>query len=161
MKEVRPVVLIGLGDADRGDDGAGPALATRLAGLDLPGVEVRTGARDAAWILDAWARHESAVVVDCIRSGQPVGTVRRIDPSHGPLVDRATASTHGLGLASAVELGRALGDLPRRLALVGIEGGSFAVGSGMSPEVCAALPVAASMVVRILTEWRVQEAQNA
>ena len=44
-------------------------------------------------------------------------------------------STHALGVAEAIELGRALGRLPRRLLVFGIEGGSFDAGAGLSPEV--------------------------
>ncbi len=154
MNERTDILLIGLGHRDRGDDEVGLALADEMKARRLAGVDVTSGACDAAWILETWRGRAGVIVVDCIRSDRPVGTLHRIDPLDGPFVDGASASTHGMGLASAVELGRVLGDLPRRLAVVGIEGASFRLGSVMSPEVRTALPGAASMIEALIVEWR-------
>ncbi len=48
-------------------------------------------------------------------------------------------STHTLGPIEAVEVARALGSLPARVTLIGIEGGDFSWGTGLSPEVEAAV----------------------
>ena len=48
-------------------------------------------------------------------------------------------STHGFGLAEALELARALGQLPRRCIVYAIEGASFETGAPLSPEVAAAV----------------------
>lgn len=153
MTEHEDVLVIGLGHRDRADDGVGLALAEELRARQTAGTIVRSGPRDAAWILDAWRGRDCVVVLDCVRSGRPAGTVHRIDPAHGPFVDSASASTHGLGLASAVELGRALGDLPRRLVLVGIEGKSFEIGAPVSAGVRAALPRAVALVEQLVAGW--------
>ena len=58
-------------------------------------------------------------------------------------------STHAFGLAEAVELARALGRLPPRLIVYGIEGKSFEAGVGLSPEVGAAVQ---EVVERVLGE---------
>lgn len=42
-------------------------------------------------------------------------------------------SGHALGAASAIELARALGSLPRRLYVVGIPAHSFGIGDPVSP----------------------------
>ena len=83
-----------------------------------------------------------------MRSGAVVCHVRRSDAGDGPLpVDAFAGSTHDFGLAEAVELGRALGVLPERLVIIGIEGRAFAMGAAMSAEVSAA---AAEVVAGIL-----------
>lgn len=151
-------LVLGLGSVERADDGVGPALVGRLAEGGLRDADLIAGPRDAAWILDAWSGRPRVLVLDAVRSGRPVGRVMRIDPSDGPFVDPAGASTHGLGLASAIELGRVLGDLPERLVLVGIEGGCFELGAEMSPLVRAALPEAVDRARRIVEEeWKVGE----
>jgi hydrogenase maturation protease len=48
-------------------------------------------------------------------------------------------STHRFGLADALELARALGRLPPRVVVYGIEGSRFAPGRPMSPAVAAAV----------------------
>lgn len=153
MKGSRNTLVLGLGSIDRADDGVGPALVARLSPLALGGVDFAAGPRDAGWILGAWSDRDRVVVLDAVRSGGDAGDVLQIDPTDGTFVDAANASTHGLGLASAIELGRALGELPDRLALIGIEGACFDLGAEMSAAVRAALPEAAERVCDIVQTW--------
>lgn len=157
MMRSSDILVLGLGQAERGDDGVGPAVVDRVADV-VADVEVASGPRDAAWILDAWREREGVVVVDAVRSGCAAGSVHIIDPRMGSFVDSASTSTHGLGLAAAVELGRALGDLPRRIALVGIEAGTFELAASMTDEVRAAIPRALTHVVDLVEQWRSERA---
>ena len=82
----------------------------------------------------------AAFLVDACASGGPAGRVRRFDVAASPLPRGAFGlSTHGLGLGEAVELARALGQLPPCCIVYAIEGGCFAVGAGLSPPVRAAV----------------------
>ena len=75
-------------------------------------------------------------------SGATVGTVRRFDVGSAPLPQGAfnfNISTHGLGLAEAVELARALDQLPDRCVVYAIEAASFQPGAPLSPPVAAAI----------------------
>ena len=47
-----------------------------------------------------------------------------------------------------VELGRALGRLPDRLVVVGVEAEGFDHGAPLTPQVAAAVPIAAARVCR-------------
>ncbi len=139
MKPPRPVVVIGLGNRYRRDDGTGPEVAARIASLRLP-VLVRTVERDATSLLDAWQPASEVFLVDAARSGAAPGRVHRVDA----LAARVPAlppgsSTHGIGIGEAVELARALGRLPARLVVYAIEGKDFGMGVGLSPEVQAAV----------------------
>ena len=147
------VVVIGVGNPDRGDDGVGPEVLARLAGRVPERVRLTCLAgADPAEIMEAWAGSAGAIVVDAMVSGAPPGTIARFDAAAGPLpAGVRLASTHVLGAETAVEMARALGRLPGRLVLYGVEGESFAAGSGLSPVVAAALPAAAE---RILEEVR-------
>ena len=80
---------------------------------------------------------DEIVLVDAVSSGAPPGTVHSFDASAEPLpaVLFGASSTHALGLAEAVELARSLGRLPGRVLVYGVEGGTFAYGKGLSPEV--------------------------
>jgi hydrogenase maturation protease len=130
------VILIGVGNAWRGDDGAGLAVARRVRELSPAGVEVREVEGDATALVEAWSGAEGVVVVDAAESGAPPGTVRRFDAASQPLPVRGLrSSTHAFGVADAVELARALGRLPQRLDVYAIEGASFAAGERLSPAV--------------------------
>ena len=73
--------------------------------------------------------------------------MHRLDASERPLpADLFRASTHHVGLAEAVELARALGRLPARTVVYGIEGGSFAVGEALTADVAAAAVAAANAI---------------
>jgi hydrogenase maturation protease len=57
------------------------------------------------------------------------------------------ASTHAFGLAEAVELGRALGRLPERLVVYGIEGESFGAGEEVTGAVAEGVERTAAAVI--------------
>jgi hydrogenase maturation protease len=129
-------MVIGVGNAWRGDDGAGLAVARRVQELAPAGVEVREVEGDASALVDAWAAADRVVVVDAAASGAPPGTVTRFDAAFEPLPARSVrSSTHAFGVPDAIELSRALGRLPERLDVYAIEGASFVAGDRLSPAV--------------------------
>jgi hydrogenase maturation protease len=129
-------LVIGIGNAWRGDDGAGLAVARRVRERAAAGVDVREIEGDASAILDAWAGAERVVVVDAAASGAPPGTVRRFDARAEPLpAQLLRSSTHAFGVPDAIELARALGRLPGTLEVYAIEGESFVAGDRLSPAV--------------------------
>lgn len=149
-------LVVGLGSRDRGDDGIGPAVAEAVATLALPGVHV-VEQEDPTALLDLVAEHDVAVVVDAVRSGSPPGTVRAWDVGAAPApADGWTATgrggTHAFGLATAVELGRALHRLPPRMVVVGVDGADFDIGAPLSAAVAAAVPAAVAGVCSALRE---------
>ena len=114
------MLVIGLGNDLRGDDGAGIEVARRLRGLAAEaGIDVRAQQGEPAGLIDAWSGRKAVLVVDTIRSGAELGTICRFDASREPLPAqlRGSPSTHALGLAEAIELARALEQLPRRVAV--------------------------------------------
>ena len=94
---------------------------------------------DQTRLLEALRGATLVVVVDAIQTGLGPGTVHVLDPRSAPLLENPALSDHGFGLATAIELGRALGNLPDRLVIVGIEGADFATGAPLSSEVSGAV----------------------
>lgn len=132
------MLIIGCGNRHRGDDGAGILVAERL--LEL-GVEVETRTGETVDLLEAWNGADDVIVVDAVISGAPAGTVQEWDGREPlPLLRQsASATTHGLSVAEAIELGCVLDRLPRRLRVYGIEGQRFEPGAEMSQEVRRAI----------------------
>jgi hydrogenase maturation protease len=97
--------------------------------------------------ISEWRPEDEVFLVDAVSSGAAPGTVHRIDASERALpAEIFRASTHHLGVPEAVEIARALGPLPARLVVYGIEGASFDAGRGLTPAVAAAADgVAAAM----------------
>src|SRR5690349_21144376 len=123
-----PTVVLGVGTRFRRDDAVGLEVAERLRLRALPGVRVEATEADGSRYLDLWEGCPVAIVVDATRSGAAPGTVRRWATKDGILPESiATTSTHGVSVAHACGLGRALGRLPSELVLFGIEGMDFRV----------------------------------
>ena len=128
-------VVIGVGNAYRGDDGVGLAVAERLrgrvAGRRRRG---RRASRSRPGCSTPGRARRSALVVDAVVSGAGPGTVHRFDASDEPLPARVfRSSTHAFGVGDAIELARALGRLPGRVVVYGVEGADFAAGEGLTP----------------------------
>src|ERR1022692_3964722 len=142
------MLIIGCGNRERSDDGAGILVAERLREL---GIEADTRIGDAADLIEAWKGAEDVIVVDAVVTGAPVGTVQAWDGRQPLTTIRATASTHGLRVAEAIELAHVLDRLPARLRVYGVEGRRFEPGSGISPEVQRAVE---EVVQRIIADVR-------
>lgn len=125
------MLIIGCGNRDRGDDAAGVMVAESLRQLGID-VQVRRG--EPAELIEAWCGVDDVIVVDAVMTGAPAGSVICWDGQHLPAFP-TTPSTHGLGLAEAIELSRVLGCLPIKLRVYGIEGRHFEIGVEVSHEV--------------------------
>ena len=145
-------VVIGIGNADRGDDGVGHEVIRLLSGrVPLDVVLLRlTG--EATLLLDRLQDADAAYVIDAAASGAAPGTVHRYDVAAGALpVGHEATSSHGLGLAQAIELARALDALPRRCVIYAIEGQGFAIDAPLTPAVARAATSAAEQLLCELT----------
>jgi hydrogenase maturation protease len=136
-------IVIGIGNADRGDDAAGRWAVRLMRPMLRENFEAAEHDGEALKLLSAFDGVAAAFLVDACQSGAPPGTVHRFDVSTASLprslFSLFSLSTHGLGLGEAIELGRALGRLPPCCIVYAIEGQSFEVGAPLSPPVSAAV----------------------
>ncbi|HET7928929.1 MAG TPA: hydrogenase maturation protease [Actinomycetota bacterium] len=147
------VRVIGCGNPDAGDDGAGIVAVERArrALESIPGVEVLPSVSpvDVVHHLDG---SDGVVVADAIRTPggtrRPGTVVRAVAGPEGlPAEIRSSLSSHGFGVVEAFGLVRAIGPVPR-LVLVGVEAEETAAGRPMSHAVREALPDLVESVVR-------------
>ncbi len=144
------IVVIGIGNRFRRDDGSGlrvlEALADRLPASTL----VIESDGEPTRLIDAWSGADLAIIVDTVRSGGVPGTVAVIDGADQlgrPGDDGRDAGSHGLGVLEAVALGRAVDRMPGRLRVVGIEPEDVGWGEGLSDPVEASIQDVASLVL--------------
>ncbi|MCS7234957.1 MAG: hydrogenase maturation protease [Armatimonadota bacterium] len=129
------VLVAGVGNPDRWDDGVG-VVVVRCAAPRLPAEVLVLERTEPADLVELLAGIQAAFLVDGVVSGAPPGTVHRFDVSGSPLPPSVrTCSTHGLGVADAVELARVLGWLPPRTVVYGVEVASVQAGQGLTPPV--------------------------
>jgi len=144
---VEPLV-IGCGNLDRGDDGAGVLVARRLRTL---GIKAEEQSGESFSLMDSWKSFECVILVDAVCSDHPPGEVRIWDATAYPLPKAALqCSTHAFGLYEAVEMARTLERLPDKLLIYGIEGRQFAPGAPPSAEVERAVDSVAQQIAELV-----------
>jgi len=152
-------VIVGIGQALRGDDAAGleavrlwrknfPATAAdprlRIEEAGMPGLE----------LIDLLANVDGALLVDAVQSGVAPGTLHLVKPEQIVSFDTGSGSAHGWGVAETLGLARELRyALPEQIVILGIEAVSFAMGEPMSPQVAQSLTKAAEMIEERIHWW--------
>ena len=127
------------------DDGVGVLVAERLRGA---GINAAVESGEALALIESWKGEDDVIVVDAVVTGAPPGTIHMWDNPHLLSLAGSPSSTHGFGVAEAVELAWILGKLPPRLVVYGIEGKQFKHGYRISPEL---KPAIEDVVQRITT----------
>ena len=111
--------IIGVG-SPFGDDAVGWRVIESMASGAAEDVELvkldRPGATLVHWFDDI----EEVIIIDAMRTGSEIGTIRRFDV-HELATLAAGTSTHSLGVSETLQLAWALGTLPTRLTVIGIE----------------------------------------
>jgi hydrogenase maturation protease len=129
----RTLLVIGVGNRDRGDDAVGPVVCDLVAAAGLPGVDTLVFEGSVLDLPMHWNPGDRVVIVDAgAPAGRP-GRVTQTDALTHQLLAPSSASTHAIDVGAAVELARALGRLPAELSIVGIEGASFGFGDALQP----------------------------
>ena len=152
MTELRATtIIIGVGNESRGDDGAGTATARLLKSRITSDIAVLEQSGEGTALMDAWHGASRVILIDAVCSGVTPGTIHRVDAAATPLPKSIfPCSSHSFGLADAVEMARALHELPTQAMIYGIEGSSFDEGVSLSPAVEIAIRSVADEVQRVI-----------
>lgn len=136
------VLVVGVGNEDRGDDGLGIAAARRVHARNLPNVLVKEQSGGGTDLIDLLRMTNAGrvYIIDAMTSGASPGTIERMDVHDSPLPARLTLnSSHLFGIAQAIELARVMGWLPSRLTVYGIEGKHYEHHAPLTQEVLSAI----------------------
>lgn len=140
MKNAAPIRILGIG-SPLGDDEVGWLVATELQqNLDLNKISVSLHDRPGANLIRLMQGAEIVVLIDGVKSGSPPGTLYRLEGNEIHLAFQNQTSTHGFGVAEALQLAEKLGDAPSRIVLWGMEIESVDPGMVMSDAVRDAIP---------------------
>lgn len=144
---MKPVRILGIGSPS-GDDQAGWLVIDALHALGCAnGMGVVTGKLDrpGAGLVALLDDAEHAILVDAMQSGSSPGTLHCFNPADGPL-PVAELSSHGFGVLAALALAQALGSLPPRVEVYGIEIASAQPGDAVSAPVRLAIHALAERI---------------
>jgi hydrogenase maturation protease len=144
----RRVLVVGLGNPDRGDDGIGPLVVKKLTGLLPADVVIATPPADVLALMAEWMDFDALIFVDAAAPLTTPGRIHRFDLATTELPRDATlTSSHALGLAETIGLARVLQQAPQDIIVYAVEGACFAGDGPITPEVAAAAAEVADRVV--------------
>jgi len=141
------IVLVGVGQSLRSDDGAGIAAVQSwqsryLLSLEHQNLRVEIEQLPGLALLDLINDAEAAIIVDAVHSGSPAGTIHQVTLNQLSGFTSGSNTAHGWGVAETLALGHKLypETLPAEIILLGIEGERFDPGDTLSPSVQRNLP---------------------
>ncbi len=162
MSSPPDILVIGVGNALRGDDGVGPAVIAALEARGLQGARAMNCQEgDGLQLIETWKHADTVILIDAVTSGAKPGAVYRFDEIAQALpADLTFSSTHAFGVVEAIELARALDQLPPRVVVYAVEGKHFAIGASLSPDVERALDEVVERVAREVEHERTHYANH-
>jgi hydrogenase maturation protease len=147
------LLVAGVGNVLRGDDGFGPAVTARLG--EMPeGVEViETGIGGVALLQEMMTGYDGLILIDAVERGAAPGTVFLITPEvregeHVPDVHLANPDR-------VLSMAKTMGVLPERVMIVGCQpdDNMEELCQGLSPVVERALAVAVTKIEETVNAW--------
>ncbi|MCP4051249.1 MAG: hydrogenase maturation protease [bacterium] len=145
------ILVTGVGNPLRKDDGIGPEVVRRLKKTGLAdNVDILDGGTDAFALIDIVKHYSKVIVIDAVNMQAEPGTIRVFRPDEARLTVKSDAlSTHGFGLAEALTLIDKL-EIKVNLIIIGIQPGDISFGEGLSLEVSRAASDLVKLVQEIL-----------
>jgi hydrogenase maturation protease len=142
-------LVIGVGNAYRGDDAAGLEVAHQLQMGVHPNLICCEQTGEGTALMQVWQGADRVIVIDAVSSNAMPGTIYRFQASAQSVPSSLfSCSTHAFSVAEAIELARALHELPAHLVAYGIEGENFGAGTGLSRPVQQAVNHVVESILR-------------
>ena len=156
------ILVLGLGNPLRGDDGVGLVVLEQLKSCELPAgttlVDGGTRGLDLTLEFEGKAR---AILIDAAHFRGTGGEFRRFDLLSAKSLPINWAALHAQGIGAAIELAGALGTLPKQLILFAIEPQSIVESQRLSAAVEQAVPKVVRAVCDELTCMAYGKAQDS
>ena len=140
-------LVIGYGNDLRSDDGAGRAVADRIAALNLPGVSVRSVIQLTPELALEIAEHDTVVFVDAnVEVAATTSTTVVAGPSDSTAMSHYTTPESLLGMTATI------GDVPSTAIAISIPVADIGLGMELTPITAAGVEEAISMVTAVVGE---------
>lgn len=143
MDKSEKILVIGVGNADCGDDAVGSGLIDELDRSGIGTVETVRSTGEPSQLIELFDGRPAVFLIDAVEVIKTPGRIHRFDVSDRELPAEFIQpySTHGMGVHQAIELARAIGSLPPKSIVYAVEGVRFEPGATMTPKVRSNLPV--------------------
>ncbi len=151
----RRTLILGLGNILLQDEGLGVRALERLtARYRLPAeVQAIDGGVMGLDLLPYLEGVTDLLILDAVQTGEPPGTLVRLEGEAIPAALSLKMSMHQIGLQELLAVSRFQGHLPDRIVLWGMEPASLDPGLDLSPIVAARLDALVEAAVQELQDW--------
>jgi len=150
------MLILGLGNVLRGDDGVATAVISTLQSQSLPdGVDLVDGGTAGLEIVLLLKEYRRVIVVDAAEMGLEAGEWRVFEGSSSIIPSNPSCmngTLHGAGFAEALALAEALGTLPEELLVFGVQPERVDWGEELSERVKTAVPSLCQEIRQYLIE---------
>jgi hydrogenase maturation protease len=146
------ILIMGIGQSLRSDDGAGPA-AVRFwqqrypETASQPEIKILEYASPDLDLLNSLEHCQAAILVDAVSSNSLPGTIHLLNESDLLTDTEPVHTVHAWGVAEILSLGRQLQlPIPAQIKFIGIEAEDLSPGEKLSQPVLAVLEQAANLI---------------
>jgi len=146
------ILVAGVGNVLRGDDGFGPAVAELLTGLPEGAEVIETGTGGIALLQELMVGCSGLIIIDAVERGATPGTVFYIEPE----VERGehVPDIHLANPARVLSMAKTMGLLPERVVIIGCQPeDTEELCQGLSPCVQRALAIAVKKIEETVHAW--------
>jgi hydrogenase maturation protease len=141
------VLILGIGNVLMGDEGIGVHVVRELMNRPRPeGVACLDGGTGSFNLLEPMQHARKVILIDATIDGAPAGTVRRLRPRFSKDYPR-TLTAHDIGLKDLLDAFYLLGNPPEVILFAVSIASLQEVGTELSPELAAVVPLVVQMVV--------------
>jgi hydrogenase maturation protease len=155
---MRRLLVAGVGNVLRGDDGFGPAVIERLGDLPPGASTVETGIGGVALLHELMGGWDGLILVDAVDRGAEPGTVFLISPEVGEAVH--VPDVHLANPDRVLSMAKTIGLLPERVVIVGCQPETVdQLGTELSAAVERGVGVAVAKVRALVSEWLAETAR--
>ena len=145
------VVVLGVGNLLMGDEGLGIRCVEAVEKLPLPAnVRCIDGGTSTHELLEDLENLDALIILDAVASGQPPGTLVRLENEQIPSAFSNKMSPHQHGINDLLATLKLLGREPGHVVLIGVEPAVMKLSMELSPLVAGVMPEMIALVSKEL-----------
>ncbi len=150
----KPVLVLGLGNILLYDEGIGVRTVQRLVQdyLFPSEVEIMDGGTAGMALYEHIIDRTHLIVIDAVKTGQPPGTVVKLNNDEVPAIFRSKVSPHQMALSDILAALQISGEQLPELTLIGVEPVTLKTGIGLSDRVLTQLDILVQMTIESLQQ---------
>jgi hydrogenase maturation protease len=143
----KKIVVLGIGNLLRGDDGVGVHAVRALEKMALPPEVEVVDSGTSPELLQHFDTAGKLVVIDAMDTGDKPGSIYRFRLDELKTEPQGMASAHDIGLMSLINLARLSGRKIPETVFIGVQPASLDISLELSADIAASLPAVTRLVM--------------